>query len=313
MYCPIDGDEFREGITRCPEHNVDLVEELPDLEEPASWIDRFNDRTAVRLSFLVLLLAAVIYAIAGFITAGIYLMTQLQHWKTIETAQVFNQVQAAAFPVGIAAFGALAGALLLRTYLLFSDGASVSSSSDEESSVPGPIPGAIMRLLFALTVVFALLWAGTGIATSRDQVENSASFRFGGAPEEPDDSFITLLTLNHVGYTGASPRLRSWVQVSSSEPINEDIGAPKPPSTSLAVAYRLRISRCRTPRCMATPTTALAAPSREACAKHHPAHTASIKIQAAHARPMIGIAHHRPTISPATTAVGITTPVTPRV
>lgn len=202
MYCPIDGDEFREGITRCPEHGVDLVEEPPDLEEPASWIDRFNDRTAVHLSFVVLLLAAVIYAIAGFITAGIYLMTQLQHWKAIETAQVFNQVQAAAFPVGLAAFGALAGALLLRTYLLFSDRASVSSSSDEESA-PGPIPGTIMRLLFALTVVFALLWAGTGIATSRDQVESSASFGFGGTPEEPDDSFITLLTLNHVGYTGA--------------------------------------------------------------------------------------------------------------
>jgi hypothetical protein len=52
MYCPIDGDEFRERVTRCPEHGVDLVEEPPDLEKPISWIARFNDRAAVRLSFV---------------------------------------------------------------------------------------------------------------------------------------------------------------------------------------------------------------------------------------------------------------------
>lgn len=35
MYCPVDGAEYREGITRCPEHDVDLVDEPlePDEED----------------------------------------------------------------------------------------------------------------------------------------------------------------------------------------------------------------------------------------------------------------------------------------
>lgn len=60
----------------------------------------------------------------------------------------------------------------------------------------------LIRLLFALTVVFALLWAGTGIATSREQVEYRSSFGFGSDAESPSDSFITLATVNTAAYTG---------------------------------------------------------------------------------------------------------------
>lgn len=207
MYCPVDGAEFREGTTRCPEHDVDLVDEPPDLGEPLSWVERFTDRTAVRLSFLVFLIAAVVYALAGVVSALIVLMVQLRQWRATEPATVLYEVQSAAFPVAVAGFGALAGALVLRTYLVLSQRQRVDSeeppvSDDGTTSTAGPIPSVIMRLLFALTIVFSLMWAVTGIATSRQQAEYSSSFAFGGVEDKPGESYITLQALNYVGYSG---------------------------------------------------------------------------------------------------------------
>jgi len=206
MYCPVDGDEFQEGVTRCPEHDVELVEDQPVFEDRLSWIDRFNDRSAVRLSFLVFVAAAIVYALSGFVTALLYLLIQHWDWEAIDNVQVFQQVQSASFPVGIAALGALAGALLLRTYLFLSEtgvAAAGSEPAKAETLWDGSVPAALMRLLFALSVVFALLWAGTGIATSRDQVEYQASFGgFGGDAEPPSDAFVTMATVNTAAYTG---------------------------------------------------------------------------------------------------------------
>lgn len=131
MYCPVDGDEFQEGVTRCPEHDVQLVEDQPVLQERLSWIDRFNDRTAVRLSFLVLAASALVYALSGFVTALLYLLIQHLGWEAIDTVQVFQQVQSAAFPVGLAALGTLAGALLLRTYPLVSETGVIAAGSSD--------------------------------------------------------------------------------------------------------------------------------------------------------------------------------------
>jgi hypothetical protein len=38
MYCPCCCAEFREGYTRCADCNVDLVDALPDKEEPPEFI-----------------------------------------------------------------------------------------------------------------------------------------------------------------------------------------------------------------------------------------------------------------------------------
>ena len=46
MYCPVDGDEFVEGVTRCPEHDVDLVEEPPELRRQRS--PKTSSTTSVR-------------------------------------------------------------------------------------------------------------------------------------------------------------------------------------------------------------------------------------------------------------------------
>ena len=204
MFCPVDGDEFVEGITRCPEHHVELVEEPPELEESLSWIDRFNDRTGVRIAFLVFVIAAVVYALSGFTTALIYLTSELQDERTFETAQIFQEVQSATFPVAIATLGILAGALLLRGYLLMDKRASMRIGPDqaiEEQEGEGPISPGLMRVFFTLTVMFALLWAATGIATSKEQAEYSTPFGV-GSDEEPIDTFILLVALNHGAYTG---------------------------------------------------------------------------------------------------------------
>ena len=59
-----------------------------------------------------------------------------------------------------------------------------------------------MRVLFALTIVFALLWAGTGAATSEERAEYSTGIVgiSEGLPNEPDDSFITLVSIYYAAY-----------------------------------------------------------------------------------------------------------------
>ena len=34
MFCPKCGDEYQQGLTRCTDCDVDLVEKLPDVEQP---------------------------------------------------------------------------------------------------------------------------------------------------------------------------------------------------------------------------------------------------------------------------------------
>ncbi|MDQ3987588.1 MAG: hypothetical protein M3280_13970 [Actinomycetota bacterium] len=207
MYCPVCGDEFREGVTRCPDDDVDLVEEPPELEEPLSWLERLDNRTAVRVTFIVLVVTAAVYALTGSIGAALLLFIETRDRDMFETVQFFQHVQSGSSAVAIAALGTLSGALLLRAYLTMSTPERTQSFSKNAELVlgnesGGPIGRALMRVLFALTVLFALLWAGTGIATSRERAEYSTTFGFQTDQEEPDSTFLTLLTLNYVGYAG---------------------------------------------------------------------------------------------------------------
>lgn len=204
MYCPVCGDEFVNGITRCPEHDVELVDEPPEFDEPLSWVDRFNDRAVLRVTFIVFLVAAVVYAISGSTTAILFQFTQSGNDYSFEKAQLAQQIQTASFPVAIAALGILAGALLLRAYISITEESETPGVEHPRESAIGlsPISQGVMRLLFALSVVFALMWAGTGIATSQDQIERR-SIRFGTEPEDqPTDTYLLLLMLNYVAYTG---------------------------------------------------------------------------------------------------------------
>jgi hypothetical protein len=206
MYCPVCGDEYIERVTHCPEHDVALVEDPPDLNESISWVDRFNDRTAVRVAFMIFLVATVLYAISGFASATLFMLSQFRNWTAHEASALLNSIQTAFFPIALAALGTLAGALLLRTYLRATQASELSTGDDgrsHDSIRVGPIGSGIMRLLFAQTVVFALLWAGTGIATSREQIKQRTALQFLANEEDrPDETFITLATLNYAAYVG---------------------------------------------------------------------------------------------------------------
>jgi hypothetical protein len=204
MFCPIDGDEFLEGVTRCPEHDVELVEDPPELSERLSWVERFNDRVAVRFAFVIFLVSAVTYGISGAAAGIVYLLLDANNFgeDAFNTVNRLQQVQSLAFPLAIASLGVLLGALVLRTYLGHSAGTSERNETATDAPEPaaGPIPQAVMRLLFALTVVFALLWAGTDIATSREQIRSGPAFGFGRDQKSPDDSYVALVSLNLVAY-----------------------------------------------------------------------------------------------------------------
>ena len=205
MYCPVCGDEYVEGVTRCPEHDIDLVSEPPELDESLSWLDRFNDRVILRITFIVFVVAALVYAISGAATAVLYHFIQGGGQDdSFEKAQLAQQIQTAAFPVALAALGILVGALLLRTYISV-DGKSQTFGVDGSPggvALLNPLGHGLMRFLFALSVVFTLLWAVTGIASSQEQIERTSVRISTEVGEEPADAYLLLLTLNLIGYVG---------------------------------------------------------------------------------------------------------------
>lgn len=145
MYCPVCGDEYREGITRCPEHDVELVEEPPELEEAPSWLDRFNDRIALRVTFIILVISGVVYALSGFVTGALFGLAEFQNSQSADMIRVLQPVQSAFWSIGKASLGVLAGAVLLRGYLSLSRGSERALSDDERSLGPGSVGGPSLR------------------------------------------------------------------------------------------------------------------------------------------------------------------------
>jgi cytochrome b subunit of formate dehydrogenase len=206
MYCPVCGDEYREGVTHCPEHGVELVDEPPELEEAVPLLQRFNDRTAVRIPFITLLVAGVVYAVSGLVTSTLSVLIFVREWDAATAAQIAQGVQSGAFAVAVGAMGALSGAVLLRAYLAIAKAdereAPVASDPGEEDVRKSPIGSALMRLLFALMIVFTLLWVATGIITSTELAELTAAPFAAFERGEPEDSLVTLFALNHAAYSG---------------------------------------------------------------------------------------------------------------
>lgn len=203
-YCPICGDEYIDGVTRCPEHDVELVDEPPELDQEPSWVDRVDHRGLLKITFIVFLLAALVYAVSGAVSAVLLGLLYFQRSSNNEMAAVFGQVQSAAFPVAISCLGILAAALLLRVYLVSSEtymSPSASVNRSNRSGVLDSLGPQMMRLLLALTIMFALLWAGTGIATSQQRAESRAN-AFPPAQRPEDDAQVILFTLNYAAYTG---------------------------------------------------------------------------------------------------------------
>ncbi|MFN2588561.1 MAG: hypothetical protein ABR613_10660 [Actinomycetota bacterium] len=194
----MDGDEYREGITRCPEHDVDLVEEPPEPDEDEGpllgWPD---DRAAVRLAFLVLIAAGAVYAVSGVVFGVLLWFPSVRESGEATALRLAQAVNAGAWAIGMAALGALGGAVLVKTYAL------LRGRSRLEHPATEPAPGAAMRLLFGLVIVFSVLWAVTGVATSWENAELSTGFYRSQGPDDPSDAFVALVAVNSAAYACA--------------------------------------------------------------------------------------------------------------
>jgi hypothetical protein len=205
VYCPVDGDEYVEGITRCPEHDVDLVEQPPEIDDSTGWATGTYERLGLRIALAVVVVAAIVHAVAGA-AAAVISGSRAAFEGDVTRALLLGDVAEAAFRVLIGATGVLGGALLFRTY------AKVGSWTDDEAAPDADVASPtrtsrglsteIMRILFALVVVFTLLWVGTGVATAADNAEYFARVFGGGMAETPPQSFVTLSTLHTVAYFG---------------------------------------------------------------------------------------------------------------
>src|SRR5688572_16141242 len=118
MYCPVDGDEFVAGVTRCPEHDVELVEEPPELGDDGAGtlVDYFSEKMTLRTARRVLVGAAVVYAVSGVVTSVLFGLAQSQRHDVFNVINIVSAAQTAGRVVALAALGVMAGTLLLRAY-----------------------------------------------------------------------------------------------------------------------------------------------------------------------------------------------------
>lgn len=202
MYCPIDGDEFVEGVTRCPEHDVDLVEEPPqvDTDDVRALVDYFKEQLSLRTARRFLFAGAVLYAVGGSITSVLYGLAQIQGGDSFDLFNVVSTAQAVGRVVALAALGVMTGTLLLRAYTWLSQEDRRSATGGE----PSPADG-LTRLFLALLVVFTILWAVTGVATAGDTADfQTGMVTFGGQEEEPSKTFVRLTAIHYASYNVAA-------------------------------------------------------------------------------------------------------------
>ena len=196
--------EYREGFTRCPQHDVDLVDEPPEPEEePPPLLDRIDDVAAIRYTLLAVLGAAALYTITGIALSVVIMFRSTRTWES-NVPMYLQYTQTAAWTVALAGLAAIGGAVLVRTYTRLRDpGAPVEG----EFARPGP-GDRMMRLLFSLVVVFALVWAVSRVATSWEEakLQNAPSAGFGSnAFEDPSQTFLALIALQNASWAcGAS-------------------------------------------------------------------------------------------------------------
>lgn len=201
MYCPVDGEEYREGITRCPEHDVDLAVDPIEALEDRPLLGALDERSVMRLAFRVLLGAAVVYAVAGTAFAVLLSLPSVREaydgaWDDV--LRILQAVDGAAWGVGIAAIAVLAGAVLVRTYSLLRSG----GIPDRDREGAPPLSDKVMRVLFALVLLFAALYAVTGVATAWGNAEYVSGVAF-GSPEDPSQTHIALTALHRAAYSCA--------------------------------------------------------------------------------------------------------------
>lgn len=175
MYCPVDGMEYREGITRCPQHDVDLVDEPPDIDEEPSWLETLGADDAMRRGFRVVAWAAVVYAVCGVLVSGWFALAQRQRWTPGSFLDLLIFGSGAARTVLLASVACMAAAVLVRTFArLGSRAPATEPVAEHDPDLEGAMAW-VVPLLTALVVVFAAVWAVTGVVVAWDEADAGAA------------------------------------------------------------------------------------------------------------------------------------------
>lgn len=197
MYCPVDGIEYREGVTRCPEHDVDLVPDPPDVAPaPPSFWQRLDAESAARAAFAAVVGAGVVYAAAGVVVNVMFPILVRRDSAGYDWLQYVHSANQAAWSVGVAALGALAAGVLVRVYSRLS---SRPAPADSESPPLGW--DRLMSVLFTLVVLFAAIWVATGVATAQESARLTANpFALSSEQEMPSDTMLDLFALHYASF-----------------------------------------------------------------------------------------------------------------
>ena len=206
-YCPNCGAEYLDDIERCADCGVALVDEPVEVEETPSWLERLSGRLVLRGLLAVLCVAAAIYAVVGVTSAVMFLLVDERSEDIFNTIQTLNEIQTGVFRLGLACLGVLAGAVLIKRY------------EERGRGVVRP-PSLVMRILFWTVVIFSVIWALTGVATSRFQAEQTyrPTQFLGEEQDAPSDWEITLVTLHYAAYVVGSSAFAIMVAMFIAKP-----------------------------------------------------------------------------------------------
>lgn len=220
MYCPVDGVEWREGITHCPEHHVDLVEDPPEgyedqySEDEVTVLDRAGLEGLAGYAAVVVFVAAVVYAVAGVVSAGWVALAAAKEWYEPGPYEIVRFVVDGSRAVAVGGLGCIAAGVLGRAWVRLAGppGPASNSSASEVEGAGGGLEGPsgwAISLLTSLAVVFAIVWGATGVAVSWDTlaVQRESFSPFG--PDDPSDTFLTLTAINNAAYYCAVAALAS--------------------------------------------------------------------------------------------------------
>lgn len=212
MYCPIDGDEFQEGFTHCPEHDVELVDELPDdffRAATLSWAARLKLNLLLQIAFFLLVVSACIRVVAAVSNGILYLIATFGSEGDFGRKYVIaSTVESTASGILFSCLVVMAGFLVIEIFSKMAPRALRKKTRDGTTPDPLDWRDRVMRLLFALFIGFALMHIVAALVTSNAEAELRTSFgAFGGGAEPPSDLVNTMFALKYASYGGASATL----------------------------------------------------------------------------------------------------------
>lgn len=190
MYCPVDGSEWREGITRCPEHDVDLVDEPPESQEDRPWLGGTRLEGLPGTAGLAAALAGIAYAVTG---------TLFNLWGALSSTAgmephgmtVLRFAQSASFAVGLGSLGCLGAAVLATTYARLTRPAppELDEDDEDEDDLPPEGGGTFMTVVSTLAICFAVAWMALAVVLAWKTRNLGGDSFFGSG----DDGVIDLL------------------------------------------------------------------------------------------------------------------------